>query len=291
MPLAGTGQQEPMFSQYLFDGLIVNPAFSGNGEQAIVTTAARKQWLDIERSPSTLYLGGHMPSPDRRNGFGFTLMRDAIGFNDVTNLNLTYAYRIPAGNGNLSLGLLGGLHHFHSNLLIIKTKELGDPAFFFNQVNRILPNCGAGIYFDNSKIFAGASVPNVIASRLNPADRPDLQARRYVSFNFYGGANIHLEDGTKFRPSLLLRYAPGLPVSLDLSGSIFLKNLIWAGISWRHREALVLFTSIRIQQYRIGYSYDFVQSPLTANSAGSQEIMLSFDIGFTKNNQQSPRIF
>lgn len=232
-----------------------------------------------------------MPSPDLEHGFGFTLLRDAVGFTDMTNLNISYAYRIHAGKHHLALGLLGGVHHFHSNLLIVKTKVLGDPAFFFNQVNRWLPNAGAGVYYNTDKLFAGFAVPNILPGRLNPVDRQDLQARRYMYMNFNGGGIVDLQNGAKFRPSMMIRYAPGIPVSMDLTGSFFLRDMLWVGASWRYREAFVFFAELQYRQWRVGYSYDFIQSDISAFTTGSHEIMLSFDIGFTKDNKRSPRYF
>lgn len=285
-------QQDPLYSQYMFNGLVLNPAYAGSRESASLTLIARRQWTGLDGAPSTGSLSFHSPSRNDRNGYGFTFVYDQ--FTPVRRMDFrgSYALRIPLGKSWLSVGVQGGFDQIKADFNTVSVKNPNDPAFSGNVFNILRPAAGTGIYFRSDNVYAGFSVPNVIPYSLHPKVAETLESRRYTHYLLTGGLVLPLGSAVKFKPSFLARMVAGAPVSLDLNGSFLFAEKLWIGGSWRMKDALVGILELNITpQLRLGYAYDYSISGLGSYQRGGHEFMLGFDFGVEKDRMLSPRNF
>ncbi len=292
MLLGGYAQQDPHFSQYMFNGLVLNPAYAGSRDVLSTTLIYRNQWAGMDGAPKTGTFSIHAPSADQNHGFGLSFVSDNIGASSDATINLSYAYRIKVGKkARLALGLQGMVMNYKLATSEVRTGGPGDPAYTGQDVNLWMPNAGAGLYLNSDRYYAGFSVPHLISNKLN-GDVAGLDSKRYMHSNLTAGAVFRLGNSVKFKPSFLLKMAPASPLSLDLNASFLFKEMLWLGVSYRTQDAVVFILELQAtRQLRIGYAYDLNTSALNAYNSGSHELMIGFDFNFGKKSMISPRYF
>ncbi len=291
--LSVQAQQDALYSQYMFNGLILNPAYAGSRDLASMTLINRWQWTGIEEAPRSFMLGFHTPTPDRRHGLGLGLLHDKIWVLNNTVLDLNYAYRIPIKKATLALGLRGGFQYYTADFSQIPVKQGGDPVFEGNGFRRLIPTTGAGIYFQSETFYLGASTPNFLKGRLYTFEMYDLSyAERHPHFYFTGGMVIKASEDFRVRYSALLRYVQGVPLSADLNLGLVFRDFLWVGMGLRVKSALNFMAEWRInEQFRIGYAYDVGVAGIAKGAGGSHELRLGIDFGFKKYGMFSPRLY
>lgn len=286
-------QQDPQYSQYMFNGLLLNPAYAGSRGVVSTTLLGRYQWAGIEGAPRTATFSIHAPSLNERSGFGFSLYHDQLGITRQTSAQLTYAYRIQVGPGTLAMGLQGGvMHHLNrwSDAITVDT-DAGLPTQ--NQAG-ILPMVGTGVYFNTERFYIGAAVPNVIK---NVYKNPNTVSSDFASRqqrHFFGtmGVVLPVTQDLDFKPSLVVKYTENAPVEFDFNASILIREVLWLGASYRTGDAMVFIVEYVFKnQYRLGYAYDYTLTKLANFNRGSHEIMLGVDLGWNKSRIKTPRYF
>ncbi|MGB0838819.1 MAG: PorP/SprF family type IX secretion system membrane protein [Chitinophagales bacterium] len=300
-------QQDARYSQYMFNKLAVNPAYSGTTEGLSLTGLYRIQWVDIDGAPTTFSFAAHTPfGGEKKAGLGFWGEYDQIGIHNRIKAYLSYAYKIDIGSNRLSLGVQGGVEQLNSAFSSLQGNtliELGiDPVLGENQSN-LLPNFGVGLYFYNPDAFYfGVAAPHLLNNDLYS----EVGASRQIShYNIMGGVIIG-GDTFKVKPSFLLKATPNMaPVQLDANLMFLIKNAIWLGGSFRAgsafptgaqdffiRESLDFIVAFEVKGLKIGYAYDLTLSDLARYNSGSHEIMLGYDVS-SGNNQRirTPRYF
>ncbi|MEM0996920.1 MAG: type IX secretion system membrane protein PorP/SprF [Bacteroidota bacterium] len=293
------GQQDPMYSQYMFNHLALNPAYAGKDGFLSTTLIFRRQWAGIEGAPETASFALHAPSRNDRHGYGIQLYNDQIGVTRNTTVNLNYAFRIQLGeNARLALGILGALTNYNANLNGVRTgsdidPSTGpDPAFVGNDINLLIPNAGAGIFFHTKRFYLGASAPRLIEQDLAEDETVSqaIQSRHYFATT---GLVIGADNAAvKFRPSILAKYQPAAPLQFDFNAHFLFADRFWLGASYRLEDALVFMAEINLSRWlRVGYAYDYTLSDLSTYTTGSHEFMLGFDLNFQKRSMISPRYF
>lgn len=294
--LSGAGafaQQDPQFSQYMFNGLVLNPAYAGSREHATGVAIFRQQWVGIQGAPQTASLAFHGPSRNLRHGFGGSIVNDRIGVTNNLQFTFSYAYRIPIAEKYwLSLGLQGSLASYRLRNSDVRTDVGNDDAFTGENTSLILPNAGVGAYFNSDRLYVGISMPTLIGNNLFDPDRGDLSAKKARHLLLTGGVVFDLGQSVKMKPSFLMKYAPAAPVQFDLNLHFLFVEKFWIGASYRTGDAIVGMLEWQItRNFRIGYAYDYTLSQLTQVNSGSHEAMLGVDFGGLKKNMTSPRYF
>src|SRR5690349_18658589 len=71
-------QQLPQFTQYMFNRLVINPAYAGGDGPLSLTLANRSQWLGVDGAPTTQTFTAHSMFT-KKNGLGLSLVNDKIG--------------------------------------------------------------------------------------------------------------------------------------------------------------------------------------------------------------------
>lgn len=289
------GQQSPLMSHYMFNGLLLNPAYAGSKEYVSTTMLYRKQWAGIEGAPVTYSGSLHGLLKKKKLGLGALLQQDKIGVTKQTDLYSMLSYHLPMGVGKLSVGLQAGVSNFSSEVVKLTYWDPGDKVFEFNTFSNLLPNAGFGAYYYRELFYAGISAPFLIS--YNPNENASIesnvpvhkQSRRY--FATVGGV-IETESEIKFKPSALVRYEANAPLQFDVNLNVLINDIFWIGASYRSDESIVALLEYQIsRKFRFGYSYDYTLGQLGTYTSGSHEIMIGYDFGFAVTKMKSPRYF
>jgi len=319
-------QQDPMFTKYMFNSLAYNPGFAGSPEYLSVRALQRGQWLGIDGGPMTQSFTLHMPFKERV-GLGLSVVNDQIGATGSTSAFLAYAYRVPFGNGKLSMGLQAGAMNWRADWTKLRYRDPRalDETFSEDRPVRWMPNFGAGIFYYTQKYYVGFSVPQLISWELsdrNPSNTTSSArtARYYRHYYFSAGAAFSLNgDALYFKPSILIKSVGllgnlasqsnslnvvGAPTEFDIDFSFLFYESFWLGTSFRSAfnasafggessfDSIDFWASFYVRNgLRIGMSYDFTISKLRPVSGATYEVMLGYDFNFSDKKVTTPRYF
>lgn len=301
-------QQDKMFSQYMFNMMALNPAYAGSRDVLSMTALYRAQWVGIEGAPQTATFTADMPLNRERVGVGIQLSNDRIGVVNQTGAYLSYSFRIKLGDrSTLALGLQGGALSYQSDLtkvgLTPDNAGMPDPAFAQN-ISKILPNFGTGIFISNDRSYFGVSVPYLIKSKVSDYESPTSSMRNTLRRHAYATAGfvIGLSPGLKLKPSMLVKYAEGAPLGFDGNVNLWLHDRVAIGTSFRknqfnswsndRNDAIIGLVELQLtEQFRLGYAYDRTLNGLKTIAPSSHELMLRYEFGFSKNKILTPRYF
>jgi type IX secretion system PorP/SprF family membrane protein len=290
-------QQDALYTQYMFNTLAVNPAYAGSRNVLSATALMRTQWVGIEGAPKTQTLSFDAALPNKRVGLGIQVFNDRLGITKTNGAYASYAYRIPFSKGVLAFGLQGGIAQYRADFSAVRLNS-GSPidASFMQNINKLLPNFGAGAYYNTDRFYLGVSTPHLLNNRFVDDNTVqvtnDLVAKQYLHIFITSGYIIGMANDIKFKPSFLFKGVLGAPLQLDLSGSIWFKDIISVGAQYRTGDAFAGLFELQVsQQFRLGYAYDHTVSKLGSFNSGSHELMLRYEFGFTKDRIVAPRYF
>ena len=283
-------QQLPQFSQYIFNGLHINPGYAGYKNEGYLQTTYRSQWVNFPGAPRTISITGDFSANEGTTGIGFSYVRDQIGHMESNLGLLTYAYRINTGeNGRLALGISAGISEYAFDPSGIVTGRPDDPIIPATRIAAMAPTMNAGLFYHNENFYAGVSAYNLIGKRA--LLREDISVA-YHDFHYYFtmGGIIPLTDVVKMKPSVLFRHVSGSPTSYDLNTMFLFKERLWFGGSYRSnvrvfedqlqdglskRNAVALVMEYFILPgLRLGYAYDYNLNALNSYRNESHELSL-----------------
>jgi type IX secretion system PorP/SprF family membrane protein len=285
-------QQQAAFTQYMFNGLALNPAYAGSHGSLSATALARRQWFGFDGTASTGTFSLHSPILDKNIAVGTLLLHDRIGVTDQTGFNLAFAYQIRFPKGILSMGAQGGFTSYRARLSQLLVMHPNDPNFSGEDVNRFLPNVGTGFYYYTDRLYVGLSVPQLLNHYYNPNIENGM-ARQVRHYFLTGGYVVDLSPDLKLKPSLLVKLVEGAPVQADFNANLLIKDVIWIGASYRSFESIDALLELQLSsQLKFGYAYDFATSrQVRSVTGGSHEMMLNYRFSFSKTKLITPRYF
>lgn len=290
---ATEAQQAPMYSQYMFNMLNINPAYAGSRGVGTGTALYRNQWLGIEGAPQTASLSYDMSLHEKKIGLGFQFYDDRIGIERTTGLNASYAFRIQlTESGTLSLGLQAGVLNYRANYSEVRTFQPNDPSFNQN-ISGILPAAAAGIYYNSDKFYIGVSTPQLLKTKLSLNNSADVvSTTRDLHYYLATGFVLDLSQDLALKPSMLVKAVSGAPVEFDFNTNLWIQNVISFGASYRTGDAMVGMVELQLnKQLRLGYAYDKTFSDLGTYNNGTHEMMLRYEFGSAAGKVASPRFF
>ena len=276
-----SAQQDPLYSQYVFNPLAVNAAYAGSEGHLTATALSRHQWVGFDGAPSTQSLVVHAPLRKEEIGLGLSLVNDKLGPVSQLTMQGDFSYTMKVtGSANLSLGLKAGGSLLQADWADVALDQSNDAAFTQGSSSLFLPNFGFGAYYKHRKYYVGASLPKLMRNDLSGAGgKPVENAGEIRHFFLMGGYKHVIREGTELHPSIMLRKVKNAPTSLDISMNALLSEKFWVGIMYRWKNALGANVQYYInQQFRIGYAYDLTTTTLGQYNGGTHEIMLRFDL-------------
>jgi len=271
-----SAQQRPIQSLYMFDPLLINPAYAGNQVQLSATAIYRNQWVNLDGAPKTFTATAHSGFKKRRLGLGFIVSNDQIGIHNDVGFYGVYSYKIPISRkGTLSFGLQGGY-----NKLILKNQ--GDPSLG-GVVTKMNPNVGAGVYFRQDNFYAGFSVPYLLDNKVVGLENVGNVSKQQRYYYLTGGFTSKVSNRVKIVPSALIRIQDEAPISFDLNTVVVLYDAVGLGCSYRLGDAVVALFELQLNEnFHVGYAYDITTSALSQYSNGSHELMINYRIKISK---------
>ena len=289
------GQQDPQYTQYMYNMNIVNPAYAGSKGTLRLGLLGRSQWTNVNGGPQTMTFDAHAPV-GKKVGMGLSMIADEIGPAKEQNIYADFSYTISTSQeGRLAFGLKGGVTMLNVNLLdvVLPQTSTGDDPLFDENINDAFPNFGAGVYYYNKKWYAGFSVPNILKTEHLDKETINTKASEEVHYFLTTGYVFDLSSTLKLKPSIMIKGVTGAPISFDVNANVLLYDRFEMGASYRWQDAVSLLFNFGVtRSFRVGYAYDYTISEFSnSNTGGSHEIILLYDIDFTKKNLKSPRFF
>lgn len=280
-------QQSFLYTQYMFNGLVINPAYAGSSDALNITALGRKQWVNVDGAPTTAVLSAHSPIKNEKMGLGLMIANDRISIFNFSSINAIYSYRVLLSEKKrLSFGLQSGLTNYNIRYSQLTSKTSNDPSLNLADYNSLSPTFGAGLYYNTDRFYLGLSAPLLTANIFSPS--------QVVQQNIYflnAGYVFNISNDLKFKPNGLIRFQSG-SAQLDLNANFLFRDALWAGISYRAFNMLSFLLQLNVsEQFRIGYAYDSNIGALTSMNSGSHEIMLNYLFSFNKSKVVSPRYF
>ena len=281
-------QQLPQFTQYMYNTISINPAYAGNRDALSVIGLHRSQWAGVDGAPETQTLSIHSPLRNEKVGLGLSVINDNIGYEDYTYIYGDFSYTINVSpNTTLSFGLKGGFSYYNIEEELL---NIEDPFFNGDTFNRWTPNFGAGLYLSSQDWYVGLSAPKFINNDNN--ELSDYVALEQVHYYLTGGYVFDLSENTKLRPTTLLKYTDGAPLSVDISSTFIFNEKFYLGANYRIDDAIGAFADFQVlPNFRVGYGYEYTLSDLQPYSSGSHEILLIYELRMKNTKYKSPRFF
>ena len=287
-------QQDPHYTQYMYNMSVMNPAYAGSKESLSGGLLYRKQWIEIEDAPTTGTFFIHSPV-GRNVGLGLSVISDKIGPVEENNVYADFSYTLNLGGEHkLAFGLKGGvtMHKIDFNYIFTTLPDQSplDPFSSGNPNNTFL-NIGSGVFYYTNKYYVALSVPNMLKSKYL-----DFSGAQYgtevIHYFLTGGYVFDLNPNLKFKPSTMIKSSVNAPTSIDVSANFMFYDKLELGATYRREDSFGGMINFAITPgLRVGYAYDHVISDLKVVTPASHEVMLLFDINFSKKVSQSPRYF
>lgn len=296
--LSINAQQDPMYTHYMENTLVINPGYAGSRDALTIAALHRSQWVDYKGAPITQTIMFHTPLRNEHLGVGMSVMNDKIGPANKTSVFADFAYRMNlTKKSKLALGLSAGANIFKSNLNTLQLDQQIDPVFQTNVNNKITPNFGFGAYYSRERFYAGVSTPNLIQNKYSEIKQPNgtsLIGKEQRHFFFIAGAVFNLTENLDFKPTTFVKVTSGAPIQADVTASFIIMQKLLLGAMYRTGDSFGGLIGFNItNEFHVGYSFDWSYGVKTFKyNQGSHEIVLRFDI-ISNNKKQihTPRYF
>jgi len=290
------GQQDPLVTQYMFNGLYINPAYAGSHECWSSTFTYRNQWTgaNFNGAPETAIAAVDGPIRGQNMGLGGIFIHDRIGVTTQNAFLLNYSYQLVLNKkSKLAFGLSAGLSQYNANLRDVLIWEEQD-AVYASNTSVVIPRMGFGAYYYAEKYYLGISILTLLAYDSAENFNMDLSRASFLRRHYLltGGIVLDVSKQVKFKPSVLIKYVESAPIEGDINFSAIFRDAFWIGASYRTGDALAIILEYQTNSYfRIGYSYDITITDLRSYSNGSHEIMIGVDFGKDLKKIKTPRYF
>lgn len=285
-------QQDPNFTQYMYNTMTINPAYAGTRDVWSTGMLYRSQWTGIDGAPMTGTFSTHSPLADSKMGLGLNIVHDAIGPAENTFMNVNYSYILQVSRfTKLSMGLSGGLHFENINFNRLNIFDPTDPNFD-NVRNRIFPQVGAGLQLYNDRYFVGLSAPFVLRSTQFEDGGGNGRIREEIHYYLTAGYVFDLNPDLQFKPSILTRAVRGAPLRVDLSANFLMYEKFTLGAAYRWDAAISAMVGIQATDaLLIGFAYDYDTVEFAEFQNASFEVFLRYELFKKYKKMYTPRFF
>ncbi len=277
--IKSTAQQDPMYSMYVFDKMIINPGYTGSSGFLVTTVKHRQQFAGMEGAPTTQTFNIHSPIGKRFVGLGFKVIRDQIAVMNNLNATAYYSYHLNMGGGKLSVGLETGIYNRSIDYTQLILNEQGDQAIPIGATNSVVPDASWGIYFQKNLYYIGISQNHMIASKFKDQLAGEPNSKLYSHLHIMAGTEWDFKKNLSLEPNVLLKSVSGAPAQIDLNLLLYYKDKIAVGALFRTGDAIGGIFRVNISDnLRASYSYDLTISNLSTYSGGAHEFVLSYGV-------------
>ena len=285
------GQQDPQYTQYMYNTMSINPGYAGSNDYMSISTLARSQWVGISGAPQTQTLSFQTPIGFTGIGIGMNIINDKLGPSQEIYFDANISYTIKTSEEtNLAFGLRLGGRSFSLDWSKGIYQNPADVVFNQDVNNKFLPTLGAGLFYYSEKWYAGLSVPNFLRTE-HYDDRIESVAAERLHYFLIAGYVFDLTENILFKPAAIAKIVSGAPLSLDVSANFLFNEKFTLGLAYRWDDSISALLGIQVtESLNIGYAYDLTTSNYKNYNSGTHEVMLRFNI-FKEPTLKSPRFF
>lgn len=302
---SSSAQQDPQYTQYMYNTQVINPAYVGSREALSFGLLGRTQWVNFEGAPKTGTFTVNSPIGVLGNmGLGLSIVHDELGPAVESNITIDYSYTINTSDTDkFSFGLKAGLDLLDVDFTKLNIADPGD-IFENNVDSKIQPQIGAGVYYHTDRFYTGLSVPNFLNTKHfdesqigNIINDPSgtagsTTAAERLHYFLIAGYVFDLGDNLKFKPATLIKLVSGAPLEWDASANFLINEKFTIGASYRWSAALSAMAGFQISdEIFIGVGYDYQTTDIETYSDGSYEVFLRFDVFNKPERVLTPRFF
>jgi len=286
-------QQDPQYTNYMYNTMNVNPAYAGTKEVLSILGMYRAQWVGLDGAPVTSTFSLHSPIGFSNIGLGLSFVNDKIGPSDENTISVDFSYRLNFDNlSTLALGIKTTANLLNVDYTKLSIYDPTDPQFQNNVDNRFSPNFGAGAYWYSDKHYVGFSIPNFLETKhYDDNDRNSL-AKEKMHYYFMAGYVFDLTSEIKMKPAFLSKMVAGAPLQIDMTANFLFFEKLTIGAAYRLNASVSGLVAFQLSdKLLVGYSYDAETTKLAHYNSGSHEIFLRFEVFREAEKIYSPRFF
>lgn len=281
-------QQDPQYSEYMFNHLAVNPAYAGTRDALSLTLVSRNQWVAIDGAPTTNSLSLHGPLRSKKVGLGLELISDKLGPKSVGGALISYSYNIHFLQGKLSFGLRTGFYSYTIDWKQVHYKDNTDPYAQLNAETKSVFSGDFGMYYFTKSFYWGLSATHLNRDKYSVLG-PDPQ---YMAMHIYSPIGFGFQAGPNLviNPSLIVKYVKGAPVAVDANCNFLIDNKLWLGASVRKGYGIAALMMWNItEKFRLGLAYDHGINKIGILGKSTFEAVIGYDFNVTKPKTITPR--
>jgi len=299
LSLQAFSQQVPLYSQYMLNGFLLNPAIAGAEGYTAVNLTAREQWIGFKDAPGTYALSfqtrmlknsyisksssvkkrQRYSSRSGKVGLGGYVFNDRNGAVERTGIKISYAYHMFFSRSQLSFGLAASAYQFRLNDEKIILENPDDDFWNNAHGTTFIPDADAGIYYDARNWYVGFSVDQLFESVIKLGNTGYDQYKMERNYYLLGGYDFELNDRIIVTPSTLVKFAESGALQLDISGKVYYDQTYWGGLTYRTGNALIIMAGLSIDRLIFGYAFDVSMSSIMKHSFGTHEFIFAAKFG------------
>jgi type IX secretion system PorP/SprF family membrane protein len=294
-----SAQQTPVYSQYMMDKFLINPALAGSEGYTTLSFISRQQWLGLANAPSTYSISGQSrllrnsniarslkirnkgmkKSRSGKVGIGANIFSDHNGIFTRTGAQMTYAYHITLYKSQLSFGLTGVAYQFRANTSNLTLDQQADPTIA-GLKNFVVPDANFGAYYSAQSYYAGLSASQLFQSALKLGEPTSVNKYNTLRhYNLIAGYKYNIDQDYKIEPSIYIKTTAMMNLQADINAKVYFREDYWAGISYRTGSAIIFMAGIKVDNYYFGYSFDYTLTDIGRYTYGSHEIVFAAKFG------------
>lgn len=285
-------QQDPQYTQYMYNTTMINPAYAGSRGTLNVFGMYRTQWVGLEGAPKTANISISTPLGDSGLGLGVNFMNDRLGAMEENNIAVDLAYAINISyNYKLAFGLKGTANLLNVDYTKLTIYHPTDPVAQENISNKFNPNIGAGLYLYSDRAYLGISVPNFLTQDRYDDNEVNTM-RQKAHFYLMGGYVFELGRDLQFKPAVLAKAISGSPLQVDATANFLFYEKFTLGAAYRWDASVSALAGFQVtKDLFVGYAYDFETTQLRHYNSGSHEVFLRFELFKRGSRINAPRFF
>lgn len=287
-------QQDAQYSQYMYNTVVVNPAYAGSRGVTSLFLLHRTQWVGLDGAPQTNVFTINKPISNSPLGYGVSVLNNRIGVSDHNTVSADLSYTMAvSGTFKLSFGLKASANWLSVDYSRLTIRDPSDVVLSQqNELDRqFSPNIGVGFYLHSNKKYIGISVPHILETQRYD-DNISSTAKDRMHYYLIAGMVFDLNPDWKFKPALLTKLVQGAPLQMDLSANFLFQQKVTFGVAYRLNAAVTGLVGFQVTEaWQIGYAYDAETTRLANYNSGSHEIFLRFELFKSYDKIVSPRFF
>lgn len=269
------GQQDPLYSLYMFDKMLINPGYAGSSNWVVATAKYREQARSFTGHPVTQTFNIHTPVQRKHIGLGLKVINDKLPLQSTLNASLFFSYHLSLAGGKLSAGIEGGMIRKSTNFRELILWSPGDQTIPADAVTANMPDVAAGLYYQKKQFYLGLSAAHLLPPRdnLSPVKAPAQHLYLIAGNVFSIGRDWTLD------PSVLVKYVSTSQPQVDANLLLYYDDKVGVGLQYRNNDALVALARIEIiRGLRLAYGFDYGITSRRSFAHGSHEIILSYGV-------------